>query len=326
MCEIREVIATQPGAYINRPRLSYRTAQTATTAGGEVSYPWQPPTANDRSIVAAVSAADVNRADGDVVTWHRGLIAVWWAKFNLDGPEIGFFRRFLQSDEPALDAACGTGRLLVPWIAAGFDVDGVDVSADMIAACREAAAGVGQTPALYVQPLHQLDLPRTYRTIVMCGGFGLGTTREQDVVALRRLLDHLRPGGTLAFDYEVEPFDADQWRRWQPQERDTSQPEPNDRRDAGDGFHYALRHRFTEVDVDRRRLTHEMHAWQWRGDELVAHETHCLVSNVYTSGQIVQALTAVGLTGVRVVGGYHGGPPTGNDRFLVFVAHAPPPP
>ncbi len=124
-----------------------------------------------------VSSASDN-GSGEVVTWHHGLIARWWANFNVDGPKIEFFRPLVEAGQPALDAACGTGRLLVPWVAAGLDVDGIDASADMVARCREAASRVGRSPALHVQPLHLLDLPRQYGTIVLCGGFGLGATRE----------------------------------------------------------------------------------------------------------------------------------------------------
>ena len=86
----------------------------------------------------------------------------------------------------------------MPWVADGLDVDGVDASADMIAGCREAAERVGRNPALYVQPLHRLDLPRRYGAIILCGGFGLGATRDQDLEGLRRLSAHLLPGGVVA--------------------------------------------------------------------------------------------------------------------------------
>ena len=72
-------------------------------------------------------------------TWHYGLVARWWAEFNLDGPEIDFFRPFVEAGQPALDAACGTGRLLVPYLQAGLDVDGCDISPDMLARARERA-------------------------------------------------------------------------------------------------------------------------------------------------------------------------------------------
>lgn len=113
-------------------------------------------------------------------TWHYGLVARWWAEFNEDGPEIAYFRRFVEAGQPALDVACGTGRLLVPYLKAGLDVDGCDVSADMIALCREKAESAGVSPTLFVQPMHDLDPPRAYRTIFCCGGFGLGSDREQD--------------------------------------------------------------------------------------------------------------------------------------------------
>jgi ubiquinone/menaquinone biosynthesis C-methylase UbiE len=50
-------------------------------------------------------------------TWHYGTVARWWAEFNLSGPEIAYFQRFVEADgEPALDVACGTGRRLVPYL------------------------------------------------------------------------------------------------------------------------------------------------------------------------------------------------------------------
>src|SRR5215212_2607171 len=198
---------------------------------GSGRMPGQPYAASESRGVSyrgEMSSRDSDAGD-DIVTWHHGLMAQWWANFNLEGPEIDYFRPLVESGQPALDAACGTGRLLVPWVTAGLDVGGVDASADMIAHCREAAHRVGRSPALYVQPLHRLDLPRRYGCIVVCGGFGLGATREKDVEALRRLFAHLEPGGLLALDYEVEQFDAERWRTWSPAPQDPSPPEPTDR-------------------------------------------------------------------------------------------------
>ena len=253
-------------------------------------------------------------------TWHHGLIARWWANFNLDGPEIAFFRSYVASGQPALDVGCGSGRLLVPWVAEGFNLDGVDASADMIEACRAAARGAGCEPKLYVQPTHRLDLPRRYRTIINCGAFGLGGSRADDTEGLRRLRAHLLPGGVLALDYEVGEFDNDRWQRWRPRPADETPPPSDARRLGPDGFHYALRHRITSVDVVERSVTRELQAWQWQGDELVAHETHALVANVYSSNEIEALLTTVGFSDVRVLGGYHGGAPTALDGFHVFVA------
>ena len=261
--------------------------------------------------------------EAGATTWHHGLIARWWANFNVDGPEIDFFRTYVASGEPALDVGCGNGRLLVPWVANGLDVDGVDVSADMIDACRTAAHAAGREPALYVQPTHRLDLPRRYRTIISCGTFGLGGSRADDAEGLRRVRAHLVPGGVLVFDYEVGEFDDDRWRRWRPQPADDTPPPSQSRRLGPDGFLYALRHRVTGVDVTERSVTRELQAWQWHGDDLVAHETHALVVNVYTADEIMSLLAAVGFSDIRTVGGYHGGSPTELDRFHVFIGTTP---
>jgi len=282
--------------------------------------------ANARSTVARVSTAGNDRAEVGVVTWHRGLIARWWANFNVDGPEIAFFRAFVPENEPALDAACGTGRLLLPWLDDGLDVDGVDASADMISACHTAALGRGHNPKLFVQPLHRLRLPRTYRTIVLCGGFGLGVSRAHDAAGLGRMLAHLRPGGVLALDFEVEGAPSDVCGRLRPGRRDASLPEAHDRRRAADGFEYALRSRIAAVDVDDRNVTHEMQVWQWRDGQLLAYESHLLTANLYSSGEIAAALLDVGFTDVEIIGGYHGRPPTDDEQFVCFIATAPRPP
>ena len=228
----------------------------------------------------------------------------------------------MESGQPALDVGCGSGRLLVRWVADGLDVDGVDVSADMIEACRVAARRVGCEPGLYVQPTHRLDLQRRYHAIISCGAFGLGGSRADDMEGLRRLRAHLLPGGVLALDYEVGEFEDDRWRRWRPRLADETPPPSQARRLGPDGFHYALRHRISAVDMAERSVTRELQAWQWQRDELVAHETHALVANVYSSSEIATMLASVGFADVCVLGGYHGGAPTELDGFHVFVATA----
>lgn len=80
-------------------------------------------------------------------TWHHGLVARYWAEHNTGGPEAAYFRQKLEgSGEPALDAGCGTGRLLIPFLQAGLDVDGCDVSADMLSFCRGRAEREGLKP------------------------------------------------------------------------------------------------------------------------------------------------------------------------------------
>ena len=42
--------------------------------------------------------------------------------------ELTFYARFIEdSRQPALDAGCGTGHLLIPLLHAGFDIEESDV-------------------------------------------------------------------------------------------------------------------------------------------------------------------------------------------------------
>ena len=264
--------------------------------------------------------------EGGTETWHYGLVAKWWAEFNDDfrPHEIPYFRRYIERDgEPALDVACGTGRLLIPYLRAGLDVDGCDVSADMVALCREKAAREGLSPALFVQAMHELDPPRRYRTIFVCGAFGLGSTRPQDLEALRRFHENLEPEGTLLVDIEVPYADGELWQYWLQDER-AKLPEasgrPRSLRPASDGSELGLRSRIVELDPLAQRVTYEMHAEQWRDGTLEAEEDHVLNIGLYLKNELLLALERAGFADIVVQGDHNDAEATSDDDFIVLIA------
>ena len=256
-------------------------------------------------------------------SWHHGLVARWWSLFCTSGPEIAYFRQFVEAGQPALDVACGSGRLLVPYVASGLHVDGCDASADMVGLCAEAARAAGASPTLYRQSMHELDLPARYRTVYVCGGLGLGSSREQDQEALRRLHEHLEPGGLLVLDNEVPYANSRHWDLWPADRRGAlpePEPPPGERRLGSDGNEYALESRLIGVDPLLQQETMEVHASQWRDGSLVAEERHRLTANLYFSGELLMLLERAGFTDVEVRGEYNDLPPTPDDRFLVYLA------
>jgi SAM-dependent methyltransferase len=256
-------------------------------------------------------------------TWHHGLIAEWWALFNTDGPEIEYFGGYVAEGKPALDAGCGTGRLLVPLLRAGHDVDGCDASADMIARCRERAAAEGHNPHLGVTPLHGLEPRRAYRTIVVCGVFGLGSSREEDAEALRRLHDALEPGGMLLIDNEMPYADADYWRLW-PAAARAGLPEPEqeagERVAAPDASERALRSRVLSLDPLDQSIVLEMRADKWVDGSRVAVERHQLSMRFYLHDELLAMLERTGFEVVDVHGDHRPESLGPDSRFAVYHA------
>jgi SAM-dependent methyltransferase len=209
-------------------------------------------------------------------TWHHGLVADYWATDNLDASEIDLYRQHLRS--PVLDAGCGAGRLLAPLHDEGFDIDGCDASRDMIERCRR------RTPdaTLWVSALHQLQPRRQYASIVCSGVLGLGSTRKQDIQAIRQLHDALLPGGALVLVNEEAPF------RWRV--RDWNEPS---------GGEISLRTRVDAVDDDDRciHMTIRAEAPDGRSEE------HVLTMRQWYRDDLVPLLEDAGFATVDVIPG-----------------------
>jgi len=137
---------------------------------------------------------------------YHGLLAATWDAFRGDTsvwPDRAFYREAIRRfGEPALDVGCGTGRLLLDYRAEGIDVDGVDVSREMLALCRDKAERLGVSVRIFEQPMEELDLPRRYRCIIVpSSSIQLLLDPAGAAAAMRRFHDHLEPGGALVMPF-----------------------------------------------------------------------------------------------------------------------------
>ncbi len=258
-----------------------------------------------------------------VQTWHYGVMAQYWAEHNTTGPEIAYFQRQIEHyGQPALDAGCGTGRLLIPFLRAGLDVDGCDVSEDMLAYCQQTAEREGLTPRLYQQALHNLDLPRPYQTIIVCGVFGIGVSREQDFEALQRFHRHLLPGGMLLLETYLPYKDAKIWPLWNI-EAQAHLPEPwpvDIGKIPADGREYELHYRLVAVDPLEQRTTGEMRMLSFKDNQLVTDHTRALTSNYYFRNEMRMLLEKAGFKIEAEKGGWTDTDATADHEVIVYFA------
>lgn len=100
--------------------------------------------------------------------------------------------------EPALELGCGDGDPLLTLRAEGFDVEGLDSSADMLSKLRSTATALGLDVTVHHSPIEQMDLGRTYRSIFLAGPtFNLIADDSTALRALRRIREHLDPDGAV---------------------------------------------------------------------------------------------------------------------------------
>jgi SAM-dependent methyltransferase len=139
---------------------------------------------------------------------YRGLKARAWDAFRGDtstwDDRALYLDLIAELGQPVLDVGCGTGRLLLDFLAQGIDIDGVESSPDMLAILRDKAAadGVDVTGRIREAAMERMELPRRYRLIVVpSSSFQLLVDQRDAAAAMRRFHDHLDPDGTLVMPW-----------------------------------------------------------------------------------------------------------------------------
>jgi SAM-dependent methyltransferase len=143
--------------------------------------------------------------------------------YDLDKPApppeaLALYRAYArQASGCILEPMCGSGRFLLPLLAEGYSVEGVDTSPDMVRACREHGARRGLKPIVYEQFLEELDLPHWYGLVfIPAGSFCLLTDVSRASAALARIHAHMEADALLVVEVErLVPFTPEPWRgRW----------------------------------------------------------------------------------------------------------------
>jgi len=100
-----------------------------------------------------------------------------------------------------LEGMVGSGRLLIPLLEAGLNVEGIDTSPDMLAACQQNCATRGLNPVLNESSIEKLDVPGKFSAIVVTlGSFMLLGSRTAAITALQEFTRHLEPNGRIFVD------------------------------------------------------------------------------------------------------------------------------
>lgn len=154
----------------------------------------------------------------DTVWDYSGLVAAAYDHFFGDEPfwdQTFFHARLGINGGRALELACGTGRLLLPLLRDGLDVEGLDTSTDMLDILRRKAQALGLSPVLHQLPMQQFDLPARFRTVFAPSGTFMILVHDEEIRStLDCCLRALEPGGELLIPLDGEepaPGGPAQW-------------------------------------------------------------------------------------------------------------------
>ena len=116
--------------------------------------------------------------------------------------DLAFYRQLArEAGGPVLDLPCGTGRVLLPLLKEGIDIEGVDLSAEMLARLRQKAAELGLQPRVQQASFTDFRLDRQFALIISpCNSFVHNLTADDQIQSLRLCREHLLPGGLLVID------------------------------------------------------------------------------------------------------------------------------
>ncbi len=138
---------------------------------------------------------------------HAAELAVIYDAVYADRDDADFWQAMAAAagDGPILELGCGTGRVLLPLARAGFEITGLDLSAQMLERClaklESEPPEVRDRVRLLAADMTSFDLGHSFAAIICpFAGFQQLRTVEQQLASLGRCRTHLRPHGRLVLD------------------------------------------------------------------------------------------------------------------------------
>lgn len=225
--------------------------------------------------------------------------------FEPDGP---FFRALIERiGQPALELACGTGRLTIPLAQHGFTITGLDIVPGMLSRARHKA---GDLPIRWIEAdARTFQIDQSFKVIFAVGFFQHLLERPDQEAVLRRVRAHLAPGGVFAFnvffphaDSLEEAATEQEWFRF-------TNAAGQEVIVTGTDHYDPIRQVRTETAIRRWTDT--------AGQEIVRRAP--LQQRLFFPQELDALLHYNGFTVIERYGNYNGRPLANDDRLMILV-------
>jgi SAM-dependent methyltransferase len=220
--------------------------------------------------------------------------------------EIDFYKSIFNVSQHILEPMCGSGRLLIPLLQAGFTVDGIDNSKYMLKSCKERALKLGLTPRLFENNIEAINFNNEYDGIIIpFGSFQLFYPRGKAFSMLKKFKRALKPNGKLVMDLFV-PWDA----LWENKEEEKSSREIN----IDDNTKIKIESNNKANKYEQFIDCHSIYT-KWQNEKCIAEEKEHMYITWYYVYEMELILEKYGFKKIE-----HKGRFLNNEEILTFIA------
>ncbi|WFA08051.1 class I SAM-dependent methyltransferase [Tissierella sp. Yu-01] len=238
--------------------------------------------------------------------------------YDIDKPighsfgDVEFYMDRLESCKgPILEPATGTGRILIPLLEKGLNVDGFDSSKDMLKICENNCRKRNLNPKLFEAKMESFSVDTKYDAIIVpTGTFLLIHKRADSIKALKNFYEHLSNGGRLILDISLQT--------------DISMGRVSTRIwECFNGDIITLENKIVEVDyINQHTISHGRYE-KWREGVLLQTELEHFPLRWYGVEELKLILEGIGFRNIVISSDYNLGQyPSNSEGIITFEAIA----
>lgn len=131
------------------------------------------------------------------------------------GVELDFYLSFVKDKNmKVLEPMCGNGRMLIPFLQRGIDIEGFDISEEMLNVCEQKGRKLGLNPIVFLEKIEEFKRNKNYDLIMV--PFGSFSLLPDKVVheSLQNLKSVLKPDGKLLLTVMIKNTEVEEVPDW----------------------------------------------------------------------------------------------------------------
>ena len=247
----------------------------------------------------------------DKANYYGELCSKMYDLLHPEAPEdeLAFYMSYAGDDTKILECMCGSGRFLVPMLKKGYDITGMDASAEMLSRLLIKAPQA----CVIESTIQEFETDSKYDLIMITSGsVSLITDKELCVDVLANLRTMLTAGGMLVFAVDTVASIEEYICHYEPREKVTTE----------EGYDLILKTKTWYEEKTQTQMLPSVYLVEKNG-QLLHIETMDYRLHLYRFGEMEQMLKEAGFKSVKTFSSFDRTPASSdNDPMFIFECRA----